>query len=143
MPPTKSSPASTRDARRPRVLVVDDDLAGRVITSILLESAGCSPTAVASVERALARLDSGDVDLVVTDLVMPARGGLDLLESLRGRVPPLPSIVVTGAGDGALVDRAFELGARAVLPKPVPAQLLRDAVHGACGSKTSLELRAA
>jgi CheY-like chemotaxis protein len=117
--------------QRIRVLVVDDDLSCRVLASLLLENAGYSPTAVASVARALERLGDGGTDLVLTDLVMPGRGGLDLLESLRGRKYSPPALVMTGSDDEALVGRALELGARGVLRKPFSPELLRAGVRRA------------
>jgi CheY-like chemotaxis protein len=114
-----------------RVLVVDDDLSLRVLAALLLEHSGYSPIAVASVTRALARLDEGGVDLVVTDLRMPERTGLDLLSSLRVAYPRLPAIVMTGSADDRLVSRALELGARVILRKPFSADELRVAVESA------------
>jgi DNA-binding NtrC family response regulator len=111
-----------------RILVVDDDLACRVLASLLLEHAGHSPTAVASVERALERLTAAEVDVVVTDLNMPARSGIDLLLEMRGRGLAQPVIVMTGSGDDALIARTVELGATSVLRKPYRTGDLEAAV---------------
>jgi CheY-like chemotaxis protein len=117
-----------------RVLVVDDDLSCRVLASLLLERAGYSPTAVGSVARALKRLAEDGADLVLTDIVMPGRGGLDLLASLPQLGAALPTLVMTGSDDEALVGRALELGARGVLRKPFSPELLRAAVRRALGA---------
>src|SRR5690242_6627608 len=101
-----------------RVLVVDDDLACRVLAALLLEHAGHSPTAVASVERALERLVDAEVDVVVTDLNMPGRSGIDLLRLMRERRLSQPVIVMTGSDDDEPIARTVELGATAVLRKP-------------------------
>jgi len=82
----------TRNRRRARVLVVDDDLASRILAALLLEKAGYSPTAVATVRRALERIDEEGTDLVLTDLMLPGESGLDLCSSERrsaGFRPPL------------------------------------------------------
>jgi two-component system, OmpR family, response regulator RegX3 len=119
------------DRRRARVLVVDDDLACRILAALLLEKAGHSPTAVASVERALERFDRDGADLVLTDLQMPGESGLDLLLALRQRRSTTPVIVMTGAEDPELISRAFELGAKTVLRKPYSSGWLRAAVGAA------------
>jgi two-component system, OmpR family, KDP operon response regulator KdpE len=114
-----------------RVLVIDDDLACRVLAALLLEQAGHSPTAVASVERALERMVDARVDVVVTDLNMPGRDGIDLLGLMRERRLAQPVIVMTGSDDDTLIARTVELGATAVLRKPYGAGELEAAVAAA------------
>jgi two-component system, LuxR family, response regulator FixJ len=116
---------------RARVLVVDDDLACRVLAALLLESAGHIPTAVGSVDRALDRLSGDRPDVVVTDLMMPGQSGLDLMLRLRERGDAVPVVVVTGSQDPELVARAFELGAVSVLAKPYASDALAAAVDAA------------
>jgi CheY-like chemotaxis protein len=127
--------SAATDART-RVLVVDDDLASRILVAILLEKGGYAPTAVPSVARALERIESEGTDVVVTDLIMPGRGGLDLLESLRERASRTPVIVMTGSDDDELADRALELGAEIVLDKLYLAEELYVAVAAARNGST-------
>ena len=127
--------AAANDART-RVLVVDDDLASRILVAILLEKGGYSPTAVGTVSRALERIESEGTDVVVTDLIMPGRGGLDLLESLRERASHTPVVVMTGSGDEELAGRAFELGAEVVLRKLYLFEELHIAVAAALARPT-------
>ena len=128
--------AAANDARS-RVLVVDDDLASRILVAILLEKGGYSPTAVGTVSRALERIESEGTDVVVTDLIMPGRGGLDLLASLRERAWHTPVIVMTGSADEELAGRALELGAEVVLRKLYLVEQLHLAVAAALGSPTA------
>jgi two-component system response regulator HydG len=118
-------------SRRARVLVIDDDLACRVLAALLLEKAGYSPTAVGSVERGLERLEDEGADVVVTDLLMPDQSGLDLLLALRDRQSAVPVIVMTGSDDLELLALALELGAASVLRKPYSPEALSAAVSGA------------
>jgi CheY-like chemotaxis protein len=129
--------------QRIRVLVVDDDLSCRVLASLLLEKAGYSPSAVGSVARALERLEDDGADLVLTDLVMPGRGGLDLLASLRESKAAPPTLAMTGSDDEALAGRALELGARGVLRKPFSPELLRASVRRALSAGADAPLAAA
>jgi len=117
--------------RRAHVLVIDDDLSCRVLAALLLEKAGYSPSAVASVERGLQRLDDEGADVVVTDLMLPGRSGLDLLRTLREQQSPVPVIVMTGTGDLELLAVALDLGAVSVLRKPYAPEALAAAVRGA------------
>ena len=127
--------AAANDART-RVLVVDDDLASRILVAILLEKGGYSPTAVGTVSRALERIESEGTDVVVTDLIMPGRGGLDLLESLRERASHTPVIVMTGSAEEELAGRALELGAEVVLRKLYVFEELHLAVAAALARPT-------
>jgi DNA-binding response OmpR family regulator len=111
--------------------VIDDDLSCRVLAALLLEKAGYSPSAVASVERGLQRLDDEGADVVVTDLILPGRSGLDLLCTLREQQSPVPVIVMSGTGDFELLAAALELGAVSVLHKPYAPEALAAAVRGA------------
>jgi DNA-binding response OmpR family regulator len=123
----------TRNRRRARVLVVDDDLASRILAALLLEKAGHSPTAVPTVRRALERIDGDSADLVLTDLTLPGESGLDLLLGLRERGCHTPVIVMTGSDDVDLMARSLDLGAKAVLHKPYPSEWLEAVVGEALG----------
>ena len=80
----------TRNRRRARVLVVDDDLASCILAALLLEKAGHSPTAVPTVKRALERIGSEGSDLVLTDLMLPGESGLDLCSGCESVAPVRP-----------------------------------------------------
>jgi CheY-like chemotaxis protein len=69
-----------------------------------------------------------DVDLVLLDVNMPARSGLDLLEELQQdpRLKAVPVVVLTAAGQSTTAKRAKALGAAAFVTKPFsPKKLLR------------------
>jgi CheY-like chemotaxis protein len=120
-----------------RVLVVDDDLACRVLAVLLLEHAGHSPTAVATVERAIERLVDAKVDVVLTDLNMPGRSGVDLLLLMRELRLAAPVVVMTGSDDDVLIGRTIDLGATSVLRKPYGTAELAAAVDGALGAHSA------
>ena len=71
-----------------RVLVVDDEPGMRAGLGEVLRRDGFEVDGAASAEDALARLGAGIPDLLVTDLRLPGRSGVDLLRELRARVQP-------------------------------------------------------
>jgi DNA-binding response OmpR family regulator len=125
------------------VLVVEDDLSARILVALLLEHAGCSPTAVPTVGRALERLDDEGADLVLTDLNLSGESGLDLMLRLRERGSATPVVAMSGSEDAELIARAFRLGAKTVLHKPFSAAWLRAAVEAALDRVANERERAA
>jgi two-component system response regulator HydG len=105
-------------AKRARVLVVDDQPAMAEMLSDGLSDAGYDGVAVTHAEAALAEIDRGGVDALVTDLRMPGIDGLDLLGRVRRLDPDLPVLVMTayGAIDSAI--ESIRLGAYHYLTKP-------------------------
>jgi CheY-like chemotaxis protein len=114
---------------RPRILVVDDDLGSRTLTAIVLTEAGYSPLCVATAARALEVLGADGADLLLTDLVMPGVGGVDLLRIVQAWADPPPVVVVSACDDESLIAAALAHGAVAVLRKPVSIDLLSAAVE--------------
>jgi len=79
-----------------RVLVVDDDEAFRDMLSRALRFGGYVPFAVADGPMALTELENGDIDAVITDIRMPGMSGMELLKEIKGRMPDMPVVLVTG-----------------------------------------------
>src|SRR5438034_7020226 len=69
------------DERSPRVLVVDDEARVRSLLCDMLAAWGCQAVEAASGETALALLEQGEYDLMLTDFLMPGRSGIDLIRS--------------------------------------------------------------
>jgi two-component system cell cycle response regulator CpdR len=112
------------------ILVVDDDFALRQLIQLTLESAGHHVTCAADgrlASRAMA-LTPAAFDLVITDMLMPERDGLELIEELRRRYPHVRIIAISGGGRIApeeYLQIAKGLGANGILGKPFfPKQLL-------------------
>jgi diguanylate cyclase (GGDEF)-like protein/PAS domain S-box-containing protein len=78
-----------------RVLVVDDDTPARQLVRKYLVSRGAVVFEAENPYFALGRLTDADIDLVITDLNMPGRSGLWLLEEIRTRQPQMPVIVMS------------------------------------------------
>ncbi|WP_151702215.1 response regulator transcription factor [Nitrincola alkalilacustris] len=108
-----------------RLLLVDDDRQLSAMLSDYLAHEGYQVTTAADADEATALLSQpGQFDLLVLDIMMPGRSGLELLQSLRPALQ-LPVIMLTGRGDE--IDRilGLEMGADDYLAKPCnPRELL-------------------
>jgi DNA-binding NtrC family response regulator len=101
------------------IVVADDEKNIREGLAEALSLDGYRALPAADGEEALALVESGDADLVITDLRMPKLGGTDVLNHVVSRYPGLPVIVLTGHGtiEDAVV--AMRAGAFDFLTKPV------------------------
>lgn len=78
------------------VLVVDDEPAVRDVLQDLITSLGYHATTADGGQSALQLLTKGNIDLVITDLMMPQMNGWQLLKRIKQQTPTLPVIVLTG-----------------------------------------------
>ncbi|MBA2463301.1 MAG: response regulator [Actinobacteria bacterium] len=117
-----------------RILVVDDEQIVRDLTVQVLERAGYDVLSVACPKRALELVDTEDVDLVVSDVVMPGLSGVELLDEIRERRPGLPVVLMTGGSpEPERTTRALQLGASGIVYKPFSHAELCGAVEAALG----------
>ena len=115
-----------------RILVVDDEQIVLELTVRVLERAGYDVVPVSAPERALELVDAGDLDLVVSDVVMPGLSGVDLLDEIRLRRPDLPVVLMTGGlPEPERTSEALRLGATGIVYKPFSHAELRGAVEAA------------
>jgi len=113
------------------VYVVDDEPDVLKSLTRLLGAAGFSVEAFASPEQFLAQRDDTAPGCVVLDLALPGLNGLELQQTLQAQGSALPIVFLTGRGDIAASVRAMKRGAADFLTKPVDADELIGAVHGA------------
>ena len=121
-------------ANRPRIVIADDEAGVRRFLRLVLESGGYDVIEAADGAQAIAAVQSGGVDLLITDLVMPGQEGIETINGLRNEVPGLGIIAISGAFGGQYLEVARLLGAHAALGKPLKpdvllatvAQVLRD-----------------
>ncbi len=103
------------------VLIVEDEKLVRRALNKMLQAGGHDVTEVEDGHRALSYLDRHPADVVVTDIIMPGKGGLEVITELRRRFPNAKIIAISGgtrpSGPGAL-QAAKVLGANRVLAKP-------------------------
>lgn len=107
-------------ASRLTILLVEDSSGDARPVKALLARAGRAFGRVEHVSllaSALARLDAGDVDVVLLDLGLADCGGLDLFNTIQARAPSLPVVVLAGRSDHELALRAVQAGAHDYLIK--------------------------
>ena len=104
--------------RAPRIVVVDDDDAMTTVLAALLEQADYEVEAFRSALAALERLESGGIDLVLTDLRMPTMDGMALLAECTRRFEDVPVVMLTAHGTVPLAVEAMRAGAKDFVLKP-------------------------
>ncbi len=115
----------------PHLMIVEDDPEMRDLLRKVLEKESYLISLAANCHEAVSALGKDQFDLVVTDMLMPHDGGLELLETLRSTQPELPVIIITAFGDWQSYSRALELGAVAFISKPLKMAELTAAIHTA------------
>jgi len=112
------------------VLVVDDLMTDRrLIAELLKEDASLEVRHAGDGVDALESIAQGVPDLVVTDLMMPRMGGLDLVAAVRKRYPLVPVILMTSQGNEEIAVQALRHGAASYVPKRRLAQELLDIIR--------------
>jgi DNA-binding response OmpR family regulator len=91
---------------------------------LVLERAGYEVVEATDGERAIRTLGETRADLVITDMVMPEREGVETIQAIRKDHPEVGIIAISGAGGGAYLRLACPLGADAALMKPVSSEVL-------------------
>ncbi|HEX6202209.1 MAG TPA: PAS domain S-box protein, partial [Thermoanaerobaculia bacterium] len=128
-------PAAVAEAET--VLLVEDDTMFRGLVHEVLAAAGYEVLEAGDPEQALAVCAErhGDVDVLVSDLVMPGGSGADLAVALRARYPGLKVILMSGYSGDALASRQLdEAPADAFLEKPFPIDDLLRHIRGVLSS---------
>src|SRR6185295_747956 len=110
-----------------RILIVDDDETIRDTLYELLSADYICQTAETA-EKALARLEADEYDIVLTDISMPGLSGLELLGHVRQKFPNTPVIIISGIGDQEHAQGLIRLGAFDFLLKPFSLEVVEKSV---------------
>lgn len=123
------------------ILVVDDEPDMRLILGLTLKMEGHEVTEAETGEQALAVARKRAFDLVLLDLNLPGKSGLDVLTEWQsaGLVPGLPVLVLTADAREHLDGETARRGARACLRKPVAAAALLMAIEKEIATTATVE----
>ena len=113
------------------LLLVDDEEGIRNVLRISLADAGYTVITAAGVDEALARFAEKRPDIVLTDIKMPGRTGIDLLKIVKETDSDVEVIMLTGHGDLDLAIQSLKLDATDFLTKPVNDEVLHHALKRA------------
>jgi CheY-like chemotaxis protein len=103
------------------VLIIDDDAVTRTVVRAILESVGHTVSEAADGYAGLAVYYSNPLDLVITDILMPGKDGIETIRELRATNPEIKIVALSGdvRFDGSSILKAAHLfGANEVLEKP-------------------------
>src|ERR1700675_519002 len=113
---------------QPRLLVVEDDPSVRTTIVTCLELEGYTVDAASSTKEAIDRLSASSYPIVITDIYIDDRTGLDVLEAARRKDPECSVILMTARGTMETVMAATRGGAFDYIAKPFELDVLLDAI---------------
>lgn len=101
-----------------KVLVIDDVEGVRMSIKVGLRNTGYEVTTAESYAEGLGQALSGNFDLILCDLKLPDKSGVEIIKELKASGVVTPVIAISGFIDAAIVKDAEKAGAVAYLPKP-------------------------
>jgi YesN/AraC family two-component response regulator len=115
-----------------KILVVDDEILARETIAQILKMSGYEIVSARNGRLGLKLFESEQPDLVITDIIMPERDGIETIVELRRLRPGVKIIAISGGGrtrDANYLKIAESLGACAILSKPFTAKELLSCVE--------------
>ncbi|HID21012.1 MAG TPA: response regulator, partial [Planctomycetaceae bacterium] len=110
------------------IAIVDDDPSQHRLLGGLVESLGFRAETMASAEELLQRLAQNRPDVILLDVRLPGRSGLDALPDIRQLAPGVPVLLITAHADVRQAVEAVKGGADDYLPKPLDLDELETAI---------------
>ena len=107
-----------------RLLIIEDDFNIRLWMSSILENDGHEVVDAENGRAGMELFDPAQIDLVVTDIVMPEQEGIETIGAIRHLCRSVPIIAMSGSPVRTYLSAAVKLGADAMLPKPFTAARL-------------------
>lgn len=114
-----------------RILIVEDDQFLREFYEELLQAEGYSVDVAVDGDSGLAKMAQGGYDLILLDIMLPKKDGMQILRELRVKPPPKPNgpiVCLTNLGQDAVIKQCFDLGVNGYLIKSAmnPDQILAE-----------------
>lgn len=120
---------SEAEPQKRSILVVEDDDVALDLLAEILRRHHFQVWTASSVASALELLEKRPVDLVLSDIRMPERGGMDLLKQIRENQSRIPVVLLSAFGDEHLWVEALSAGAVDLIPKPFKKQEIIDVIN--------------
>jgi len=123
-----------------KILIVDDEPFVRDMMTAMIKPAGYDVVEAVNGAEAFNVCKKEVVDLIITDIVMPEKNGIDLIMNVKKEYPDIPIIAVSGGGGITgrydYLEIAKLVGANNILKKPFEIDELRSAVSNAIENQT-------
>jgi CheY-like chemotaxis protein len=120
------------DLQTARILLVEDESSVRELAKTILRRAGHEVVAADDPDSALELVDGGlDVDLLLTDIVMPGRSGVELAAELEHRSPGIAVVYMSGYPAAVLTERTLIEDGDPYIQKPFTPQMLAERIRQA------------
>ncbi len=116
-----------------RILCVDDEEALRRIIRDVLTASGHILDEASDGDGAIKKLSSTHYDLILLDIMMPGKSGLEVLRIISERQPRPPVIMITGRAGFTMATESYKLGAVEYITKPFSPDYLLDTVNRILG----------
>lgn len=120
-----------------RILIVEDDVAFGTMLERWFERNGYEPSLCARVEAAKQRIETGNYDLILSDLRLPDGDGIMLLQWFMERGATTPFIIMTSYAEVQSAVAAIKLGAEDYLEKPIVPAVFKEKIEQALSKKTA------
>jgi DNA-binding response OmpR family regulator len=115
-----------------RILIIEDETTLRGFMQEFLENAGYEVGVASDGDEGMRLFAKQPYDVVITDILMPNKEGLETILELSQQSPNVKIIAITGGGIGLgddLLDMARDFGAQRALRKPIPMKQLAEVVQ--------------
>jgi YesN/AraC family two-component response regulator len=113
------------------ILIIDDEKPTLQMLSLFLEASGFRVLTAENEQQGLTVFKREHPQIVLTDIKMPGKDGLDVLRQIKSISPATEVIVITGHGDRDLKEHAMALEASAFFNKPLDTDALDEALQAA------------
>ena len=124
-----------------RVLLVDDEVQFVDILAQRLEARGLEVATAYNGDEALVRLKASEVDVILLDILMPGRSGIEILREIKQAKPLTEVILLTGHATVETAIEGMKLGAFDYLMKPCDMDILISKVGGAAARRREQETK--
>jgi DNA-binding response OmpR family regulator len=127
---------------RARILLIDDDIAVLRTLEIILSDLGYDIVTARDGNEGLRAFHRTHPDLVITDLIMPEKEGLETIIEMRRERAEVKIIAISGGGrvhNTNFLEMAASLGANAVLPKPFDPSELAEKITACLSSREAIQ----
>ena len=120
-----------RDAKRTKILIVDDEPSSLELLAVYLRDKGFAVECAVNGAECAAKVVSFVPDIVILDVRLPDRDGIEILKELRADENPPYIIIVTAFHDMDTTIKAIRSGAFEYIPKPIDVDELERAIERA------------